>query len=234
MSWNWVSVPPASLQSLHLSWYQEHLEISPNTTVSGQFMVELVNKKHPCAIAQKSSLQGKHLGLLGLLLFHSCAQLEAPEPHSPLSTFWAPQAPLQRASHRECWAKRWLNPQHFTRSCLLTGTWPPLSTRTNAASGESSKTFQMIQMCDCHTCPFTHCCQGSQDPCSFWLCAFHSLSLCYYGKWGKCSTPSSESLPPSQKTVMSWAALSQEMPSASQYSPQLLRWLQTTACSRNH
>lgn len=87
--------------------------------------MKLVNKKPPCATAHReSSLQGKHLGLLALLLFHSCTQLMPTEPLSFLSTFWALQAPLQRASHRECWAKRWLNPQCFTRSYLLRGMWP--------------------------------------------------------------------------------------------------------------
>lgn len=44
MSWNRVSVPPASLESLHMSWYREHLETSPNSTQS-HFLVEWVNKK---------------------------------------------------------------------------------------------------------------------------------------------------------------------------------------------
>lgn len=85
MSWNWISIAPASLQSLYRSPHREHPEILWNTTVAGHFIAVPVDEKHPCVTAQEASLQGEHLGLLSLLPFLCSAWARPPEPLAPQS-----------------------------------------------------------------------------------------------------------------------------------------------------
>lgn len=175
MSWNRVSVPPASLLSLHLSWYHEHLEISPNTTKSGHFILKLVNKKHPCDTAQRQLSAGQTPGTSGSptlpFLCSACAPRDLQLPFHILS----PPSPTAKGIPQGMLSKGVIEPPvlHKELSPQRDVTTPQHPHELSQC--ESTKTFQMIQMCDCHTQPFTHLHQGSQDLCSFWLCTFHSL-----------------------------------------------------------
>lgn len=126
------------------------------------------------------------------------------------------------------------SPPRISRSCFLRGTGLTFITSTNAAGRESAKNFLMIQMCDYHTRPFTHLRKGSQDPCSFWLCAFHSFHCVTIAKEGNIQLPAlSHCHPPKKHRVLDCCFTGAAEPIA-QYSPLLLRWLQTTTSGRNY
>lgn len=79
---------------------------------------------------------------------------------------------------------------------------------TNAASSESSKIFQMIQMCDYRTCPITHLRKGSHIPSgSVLFTPFHCVTMV---NKGNVQLPALSHCCSSKN--MSWTAFSQELP----------------------